>query len=388
VEKKLREFQARSSEWIAAGGDSTRIQNFAERMDERLKAQDLEGANKLLDEILAMVESTHDADATPVAPRAGAAEPRPASLRAVPVGAAIVFHKSQHIYVSKADGTDVTQITFDNPRRYEHVAVSSDRTKLAANYYAESGGESSRLVIYDLEKGTETELVPYFEMAGSGGIDWDPSGYIYFAGVEENPVARPQSPQELKANMGANDIYRIRYDGADLNRVTHTLDRGEADVSVSEDGRLITYAALDFNSMDHRTEIWVNNADGSAPHLVFRGGEVRVSSVHDPEFSSDNRRLVFSQVNPDFRNFRNDPAADTAHDLCIIEVDGSGFRRLTKPGPISMIPDWSGDRIVFTELSDRENPPYMGIAFIMSDGSGYRRIVPGGNSAKWIPEPR
>ncbi len=65
----------------------------------------------------------------------------------------------------------------------------------------------------------------------------------YFAGVEKDAVANPRSAADFIANQGANDVYKVKYDGTGLKRLTRTADRGEADVSVSEDGTLVSFMA-------------------------------------------------------------------------------------------------------------------------------------------------
>jgi Tol biopolymer transport system component len=107
--------------------------------------------------------------------------------------------------------------------------------------------------------------------------------------------------------------------------------------------------------------------------------------VHDPELSPDDTHMVFSQVNPDFKNFPSDPNANTAHDIYIINVDGSGLTRVTQPGPISIVPDWKGNWLLYLELTDKSTPPYLGISRIHPDGSGHQRIKPNANIAKFIP---
>jgi hypothetical protein len=62
---------------------------------------------------------------------------------------------------------------------------------------------------------------------------------------------------------------------------------------------------------------------------------------------------VFSQVNPKFKNVTGNSQANTAHDILSIKTDGSGLERVTKPGPISIIPDWMNNRVLYTELTDR-----------------------------------
>jgi Tol biopolymer transport system component len=225
-------------------------------------------------------------------------------------------------------------------------------------------------------------------MAGNGGVDWDSAGNIYFAGVERLPFERPSGRDQFIANAAANDIYRVKYDGTGLQRLTNTTNRGEADVSVSPDGRLIAYMATFIDPPNDVTEIWVNSTEGNAPRLVYKGGKMGVASVHDPEVSPDGTEVIFSKVNPDFKNFRTDQNANTAHDLYRVRLDGSGLRRVTQPGPISVIPDWVNDRVLFMMLTDRENPPFRGIVVMNSDGTGVRRINSEANIAKWIPGAR
>ncbi|MGI0015878.1 MAG: TolB family protein, partial [Nitrososphaera sp.] len=111
-------------------------------------------------------------------------------------------------------------------------------------------------------------------------------------------------------------------------------------------------------------------------------GAKEVVGAHDPTISPDGRYVVFSRPNPKFTNFPGIPGLNTAHDLYIMGVDGTGLRRLTPEGPISIIPDWQGDRIVYTEISERDN--YNGISVINSDGSGKKRLG-SGSMPKWIP---
>ena len=82
------------------------------------------------------------------------------------------------------------------PHSTEHVAVSYDRRRIVANYFANPGREASRpgLWLFALEAGTEQALVPQFtwqEVAVSTGIL---DGNIYFAGVES--CIRPAGARE------------------------------------------------------------------------------------------------------------------------------------------------------------------------------------------------
>ena len=315
--------------------------------------------------------------------------PQPVRLGTIPFDAEIVYHQEGFIYVTNRGGTSVARITFDNPRQWEHVAVSHDRRFVAANEQlpnptGEAGGVS-RLWLFDLAAGTEARLLPAFVTAGNGGVDWDPRGFLYFAAKEKNVVPHPESRDDFLANAGANDVYRVRPDGSGLQRLLDTPLAGEADVSVSENGSLVTFHSQPLDDEAH-TELWVMGSDGSHPVLVHRGGATRVGSVHDPELSPDNSALVFSRVNPDVPpNFPENPDANTAHDIWTVRIDGTDARRLTRPGPISITPDWRGEEILFLHISESER--YAGLAMVRADAADQspERLRSGPNIAKWIP---
>lgn len=320
--------------------------------------------------------------------------PTPVRLAKIPTSAEIVFHQDGYIYTMDRDGQNVTQITFEKVEyEWEHAAISPDRRFVVGNepLPRSTGGRPgvwSRVWLFDLEKGTKAQLLPQWVMVGNGGVDWDVKGFIYFAAKEKFVFVNPRRPVEMLAEAGAHDVYKIKFDGTGLTRLTNTPDRAEADVSVSQDGTLVTWVShvvgLDESARD-LLEIWISNSDGTNPRVVYRGGKVGVSSVHDPEFSPDNSKVIFSMVNSNVPpNFRRVSRANTAHDICTINVNGTGFIRLTKPGPISIIPAWRNNLIVYFEANEKEN--YMGAAVVTDNGTDQtpRRIKPGANSPKWI----
>lgn len=317
-------------------------------------------------------------------------EPGSVRFGEIPATAEIVYHRDGFVYVMDRNGEHVTRLTFEKSRNWEHVAVSFDHRYVVANEQlpnpsGEAGGRS-RVWLFDLETGTEAQLVPEFLTAGNGGVDWDPDGFVYFAGKEKDLIASPTTPADFIANAGANDVYKVRLDGTALQRLTNTPSRGEADVSVSEDGSLVAFGALVIEPPNDYSEIWVTNSDGSDPQLVYVGGKPGVSSVHDPEISPDNTKVVFSRVNSDVPpNFPDNPAANTAHDIYSVSMDGTGLARLTRPGPISIIPDWRDDSILYLELNDEGD--YLGASMVSANGieQAPRRIGLGANVPKWIP---
>jgi Tol biopolymer transport system component len=316
--------------------------------------------------------------------------PQQERLEKIPQTSAIVYHLDGHIFTMDRDGGNATQISFEKPQgSWEHVAASYDRKFIAANEQMpnpeSSPGGHSRLWLYNLADGTRIRLVPAFAMAGNGGVDWDKNGFIYFAGKERDEIPDPRTPAEFRANAGGNDIYRMKADGSSLQRLTRTADFGEADVSVSADSTMIAYANM--NIPEEVMEIWTAQADGSHARRVFKGGKNRVLSVHDPELSPDNRQVVFSRVNAEVPpNFPDNPDANTAHDLYRTRIDGSGLTRLTKPGHISITPDWRDDAILFLDISEKER--YAGLSTVSPDKPDQvpQLLRDGANIGKWIPE--
>ncbi len=309
----------------------------------------------------------------------------------IPENAEIVFHENNFIYVMDENGNNVVQITFDNPYTLEHVAVSYDRQFLIANYFSvpEVGGQSSKLLLFDLLKGTTKILLPEFAMAGNGGVDWDKDGFIYFAGVSKFPFSDPKTIPEFKANAGANDIFKIKFDGSGLQNLTATTDRGEADVSVSPNSKHIAYMATNIGDPSNTfTEIWKRNINGENPEMLYRGGKDRISSVHDPEISPKGDYVVFSKVNNKVPPvFPYKPLANTAHDIFKLNIlNESQSFSITQPGPISIAPDWIDDKILYLEITDKTIPPHAGLAVINADGTGYQLIKNGANIGKWIPK--
>lgn len=312
-----------------------------------------------------------------------------AKVERIPENAAFVFHKEGYIYVAALDGNDVTQITFERPQgAWEHVAVSPDRRYIAANEQnvavLGTPDARSRLWLYDLEKGTRARLAPAMASAGNGGVDWDRKGFIYFAGRERQPVEKPVTNDDFIVNAGANDIYRIRFDGAQLKRLVQSKEREEEDVSVSEDGRMIAFVTVDPVSEKH--DIYVANIDGSNARRAVEGGRARASSVHDPELSPDNKSVVFSRVNNTVPpNFPDNKMANTASDIYTARIDGKNMQRITRPGPIAIVPDWDKRGILLLDASDKGK--YQGAALATPTGKDQEPpiICLQASAPKWIP---
>jgi Tol biopolymer transport system component len=307
----------------------------------------------------------------------------------IPDDAAFVFHKEGFIYVADAEGDDITQITFERPQgAWEHAAVSPDRRYVVANEQNvkvfNTPDSRSRLWIFDLEKGTRARLAPAMLSAGNGGVDWDRKGFIFFAGKDRDPVETPVTNDDYAANAAASDVWRIRFDGTQLKRLVESKTREEMDVSVSEDGRMLAYVSADPSTDIY--DVWVANSDGSHARRAVAGGKLRVASLRSPELSPDNKSVVFSRVNSEVPpNFPDNKLANTANDIYTARLDGKDMVRITRAGPIAIVPDWDKRGILFLDVSDKGK--YQGAA-IAHQGEKDQEppvVTLKANAPKWIP---
>ena len=158
----------------------------------------------------------------------------------------------------------------------------------------------------------------------------------------------------LVANRQVKEIYLADYDGANPRRVTvsRVLNTNPA---WSPDGRSIGYTSWLTGFPDvivsHLFEGRMSNpANGNSREQNFL-----------PAFSPDGRRMAFNSNR------------DNNNDIYIVNVDGTGMRRLTNHPAIDTSPTWSpnGQQVAFT--SDRTGTPQ--IYVIGADGTGLRRLT-------------
>ncbi len=158
----------------------------------------------------------------------------------------------------------------------------------------------------------------------------------------------------LVENRPVKEIYIADYDGANARRVTvsRALNTNPA---WSPDGRSIGYTS------------WLSGfPDVTVSHL-YEGRMSRPADGNDreqnflPAFSPDGSQVAFNSN----RNNNND--------IYVVNVDGTGLRRLTNHPAIDTSPTWSpnGQQIAFT--SDRTGAPQ--IYAIGADGTGLRRLT-------------
>ncbi|HVR12132.1 MAG TPA: hypothetical protein VMS41_00010 [Gaiellaceae bacterium] len=162
---------------------------------------------------------------------------------------------------------------------------------------------------------------------------------------KEPPVWSPTAPQLAYAAFvpgsafGSWELFTARDDGSAPVQIT---SRGERSLNVqpswSPSGSSIAFV----RSVDSESAIYVVHPDGTEPHRVV---EFYGQSAGEPAWSPDGSKIAFT-------NAFNGDRRYGGQEVFLVNVDGSGARRLTELAPLSAFdaaPTWSpdGDQIVF-----------------------------------------
>ena len=145
----------------------------------------------------------------------------------------------REILVIDADGSNKRQITANDDQETS-LSWSPDGRQIAFTYVR---GTRQGLAAVDVASGTSTPL--HEAAAEISGVSWSPDG------------------KQIAFDL-SSAIYTIQPDGTQLRRLTD--DRGNIAPRWSPDGTLISYSS---RSSAAHYQLYVMNADGSNPYLVF-----------------------------------------------------------------------------------------------------------------------
>jgi TolB protein len=225
----------------------------------------------------------------------------------------------------------------------------------------------------------------------------------------------------FQGNVGkSTQLFTIRPDGSGLTQVTHTpASQSVEEGAWSADGTKIAYS----HDLHGHGRAEIARADGSRPHAV---SSRRFRFAGDPDWLPDGRRLVYSGLSADPSQHRpcdqgirlatatgrlirtithhaGTPCKQEHWDvnvavspngkrlafvagvkgggaICVIGLDGKGFKRLTPTADNDANPIWSpdGTKILFQTHHDPElNKPGVtaNLYTIQPDGSGLTQIT-------------
>ncbi len=186
----------------------------------------------------------------------------------------------------------------------------------------------------------------------------------------------------FQANVGRfPQLFTIQPDGRGLRQITHVpaKDPGAENPTWSPDGATIAFDAASGSGVNIFT-------------IPFRGGAVTSLSLGvgafngDPAYSSDGRRISFDQD--------IGPRAPKVHGIFIAHADGSNARRVTTGIRTTQAYDtesqWSpnGERLAFTRVKSGKQAA---VLLVNVDGTGLKRLTPwslDAASPDWSPNGR
>ena len=297
---------------------------------------------------------------------------------------------NSEIYVVKADGSGVTQLTNNPAGIILSFAWSPDGSRIAfATEFDSAGNYAIRTVDAD-----GSGLVNLTEDVHIGQVFWSPDGAriaflagrrMYIMNADGSGVAQlakdlPDvsawvwSPDWLRIAFASSrgeltDLYVTNADGTELTRLTdapmHCGFYGFGCITWSPDGRRIVYEA--------DSDLYLVNADGS--------GLTRLT---------DQARAVFPAWSPDGSRIAFASNRDGNFEIYVMNADGSGVTNLTNhpasDGRLAWSPD--GSRITF--ICNRNGNDE--ICVMNADGSGLTNLTndpgdDGGLYIAWSPVP-
>jgi Tol biopolymer transport system component len=278
---------------------------------------------------------------------------------------------------------NITQLTFDGDNGEAYFSRDGNRLIFQSN---RGGYSCDKIWIMNID-GSEKRMVSPDHGAHTCSFFFPGGEKIVFASTSHLGGDCPPKPEKPAGvhyvwPLYPYDIFISNTDGSGLKRITDN-QKYDAEPIISSDGKDIAFGSQRSGDFD----IYIMNADGSNVRRLTD----RVGYDGGPWFSPDGKKIVWRAWYPETedehelwrRCMENDYIVAFPLDIWIMNVDGSGKKRLTNNGATNWAPSWhpDGKRIIFSSNMDdwREDIKKFGHNFeiyvINANGTGLGRIT-------------
>jgi TolB protein len=230
----------------------------------------------------------------------------------------VAYTSLDHLYVVNVDGSGRRQLTF-GPNVDFRPTWSPDGTLIAYWSYG-AGGYALKVVRPDGQG--DVTIADRLEPTLMDSISWAPdSRHLTFAGVA------------LDAPDSASHIYVAQADRPGASEIGEPALEGFEPI-LSPDGKRIA-----FKNRDPAEALWLTDADGSNAHRLTTAPGSGYA-FENTQWSPDGKRLLFLA------------GQDGAHDVRVINSDGTGERNISNSPEDESWPTWSpdGSKVAFVRM--------------------------------------
>ncbi len=271
-------------------------------------------------------------------------------------GENILFNRDGYLYIADKTGANIKQASNGKALYYNNYALSLDQDFLAIIYQVKN---NKFLEIVDLAKGKRLPIATKFSSISDKGLMFDNQNRLYFIAAKTTPFPNATTDETKLINNNFNEIYRVNFDGTNLEKVTDDKKKIEGSFSFSEDYQKIIYTTKhsETTSISY-FEIMLKDLNTMEEEVLYKH--------KDPMFNPiilDEENIIFSQLIDKERIIKKLSLKEGKSE---VKFDIAGF---------AIMPVALADEIIFQEISLKDDIIFNGVSKINSDGSNYKKII-------------
>ncbi len=264
----------------------------------------------------------------------------------------------RELFALDLSGANPTRLTFCNAAAACDVlepVPSPMRTRVMLRRLdADAAGES--LVFVDLERAAEAVIAQGAQRVS--GADWSPQdGVVVYSAAGQGNL---------------EDLYRVDPNGQNASNLTQTASVRERRPRIDPGGTVAAYERIEadgkggiFIFQNQNTQARVTSG-GPGTEVLAATGEV-VGSDTDPDFSPDDRSLVFRRLTS------TGVGGLGTWDILTARTDGTSLTTIASGPVFRGAPDWGAQGILFTEVDPAAGTAR--VVLVQPDGSGRQVLL-------------